>query len=145
MSEASIDDLLKELSDSALTLKDFVDDSEDLHQIQKLNKEPHQAKQNRIASSLHKIRKHANGLFSAIECGWGGKCHERHGAMLCLEPRFHEASHAQHVALRGGKTVVRFTILFSWQAQAAQEHIAWYETSILPLEEDGQYVPPDTL
>ena len=33
MNEASIDILLKELSDSALTLKDFVDDSEDLHKI----------------------------------------------------------------------------------------------------------------
>ena len=145
MREASIDDLLKELSDSELTLKVLVDDNEDLHQIQRLNKGPHQTKHNRIASSLHKVRKHANGLFSAIECGWGGQCHERHGAMLCLESRCQEASHPQHIAVGGGRNVVRFTILFSWQEQVAQEHLSWYETSILTLEEDSQYIPRDTL
>ena len=144
MKEACIDDLLKGLSDSALTLKDFVDDSEDLHQIQRSNKEPHQAKQNRVANSLHKVRKHANSLFSAIACGWGGQCHEKHGAMLCLESRCQEASHSQQIALRDGQTVVRFTILFSWQEQAVQENISWHETSILTLEEDGQHVPRDT-
>ena len=144
MREASIDDLFNQLSDSALTLKGFVDDNEDLHQIQRSNKEPHQAKQNRVANTLHKVRKHANGLFSAIACGWGGQCHERHGAMVCLESRCQGASHGEQIALRDGKTVVGFTILFSWQEQAVQEHIAWHETSILTLEEDSQQNPRDT-
>ena len=144
MKEKRIDDLLNDLSDTALTLRNFVDDNEDLHQIQRLNKEPHQAKQNRVANSLHKVRKHANGLFLAIACGWGGQCHERYGAMLCLESRCQETSHAQHIALRGGKAVVKFTILFSWQEQGIQEHVSWHDISILTFEEDSQQNSHDT-
>lgn len=87
MNKASIDNLPKELADSALTLKDFIDDNEDVHQVLRSNKEPQQAKQTRVANSLHKVRKHANALFRAIACGWGRQCHERHGAMLRLEHR----------------------------------------------------------
>ena len=54
MNEASIDNLLKQLSDSALTLRNFVDDNEDLHHIQRSNKEPQQARQTKVANSLHK-------------------------------------------------------------------------------------------
>ncbi|KAL9133434.1 MAG: hypothetical protein Q9175_005386 [Cornicularia normoerica] len=54
MNKASIDNLPKELADSALTLKDFVDDNEDVHQVLRSNKEPQQAKQTRVANSLHK-------------------------------------------------------------------------------------------
>lgn len=140
MNEASIDNLLKELSDSALTLKDFVDDSEDLHQIQKSNKEPQQARQIRVANSLHRVRKNANALFRAIACGWTRHCHERHGAMLCLEPRFQEEQQALQEASRRGNTAVRFTILFSWQKQAAQGSVSWHETLILTLDEDSPYL-----
>ena len=140
MNEASIDDLLKQLSDSALTLRDFVDDNEDLHQIQRSNKEPQQIKQHRIAKSLHKVRKHANALYRAIACGWSRQCHERHGAMLCLEHRCHRDHHAPQVSSGNDATAVRFTILFSWQEQATQERIAWHEISILTIDEDGSSV-----
>ena len=137
MNEASIDDLVKELKDSTLTLKGFVDDNEDLHLIQRLNKEPQQAKQTRVANSLHRVRKHANALFRAIACGWSRHCHERHRAMLLLEPRCQEEHQALQAASRGGKTAVRFTTLFSWQEQAAQENVSWHETLIVTLEEDN--------
>lgn len=139
MNEASIDILLKELSDSALTLKEFVDDNEDLHQIQKSN-EAQQAKQTRVANSLHKVRKHANALFRAIACGWSRQCHERHEAMLCLEPRCQEAYHAPQAAPRMGETVIGFTILFSWRKHVAQESVLWHETSVLMLDEDSPHV-----
>ncbi len=144
MNEAGIDDLLKELSDSTLTLRDFVDDNEDLHRIQKSNKEPQRAKQTRVANSLHTVRRHANALFRAIACGWSRQCHERHEAMLCLEPRCQEESRAQHAASGRGKMVVRFTILFSWQKQTAQENVSWYATSILTLDEESPCVPRNT-
>lgn len=128
MNEASLDDLLKGLSDSAVTIENFVDDNEDLHQIQRSNKELQQAKQTRVANSLHKVRKHANALFRAIACGWSRQCHERHRAMLRLEPRCQEAYHALQAPSGVGKTAVRFTILFSWQNQAAQESVSWHET-----------------
>lgn len=112
MNEASIDDLLKELSDSALTLRDFVDDNDDLHQIQRSNKEPQQAKQFKVASSLHQVRKHANALFRAIACGWSQEGHERHGAMLFLEHRCQEGCHALHAVSEGDKTAVGINILF---------------------------------
>lgn len=112
MNEASLDDLLKGLSDSALTVENFMDDNEDLHQIQRSNKELQQAKQTRVANSLHKVRKHANALFRAIACGWSRQCHERHRAMLRLEPRCQEAYHALQSPSGVGKTAVRFTILF---------------------------------
>ena len=137
MNGASIDDLLKQLSDSALTLKGFVDDNEDLHQIQRSNREPQQAKQNRVANSLHKVRKHANALFRAIACGWGRQCHERHEAMLCLEHRCQREHHAQRASAGGGGTVVRFKILFSWQKKASQESVSWHEISIVTLDEDS--------
>lgn len=124
MNEASIDDLLKELSDSALSLKDFVDENEDLHQIQRSNnKELQQAKQTKVANSLHKVRKHANAFFRAIACGWSRQCHERHGAMLCLEPRCQEQYHVLQAAPGGDKTAVRFTILFSWQSRPLRKKI----------------------
>ena len=140
MNEASIDELMKGLSDSALTLRDFVDDNEDLHQIQRSNKEPQQAKQTRVANSLHKVRLHANALFRAIACDWSRQCHERHGAMLCLEHRCREEYHALHAASEGGKRAVRFTILFSWQDQATQESVSWHETSVVTLDEDSTHV-----
>lgn len=140
MNEASIDELLKQLSDSALTLKSFVDDNEDLHQIQRSNTDPHQAKQTRVANSLHTVRKYANALFCAIACGWSRQCHERHGAMLCLEHRCREEHHSVQAASRGGKTVVRFTILFSWQKQAAQDSVSWHETSVLTSDEENPLV-----
>ena len=136
MNEASIDDLLKQLSDSALTLRDFVDDNEDLHQIQRSNKEPQQVKQHRVANSLHKVRKHANALYRAIACGWSRHCHERHGAMLCLEHRCRREHQPPQVPSGYEGTAVRFIILFSWQEQATQESIAWHETSILTIDED---------
>lgn len=112
MDEPSLDDLLKGLSDSALTIKNFVDDNEDLHHIQRSNKELQQAKQTRVANSLHKVRKHANALFRAIACSWSRQCHERHRATLRLEPRCQEAYHALQSPSGVGKTAVRFTILF---------------------------------
>ena len=140
MNEASIDELLGELSDSTLSLRDFVDDNEDLHQILISNKEPQQAKLTRAANSLHKVRKHADALFRAIACGWSQQCHERHGAMLCLEHRCQEKYHALQAASAGGKTAVSFTILFSWQNQASQGIVSWHETSILTLDEDSPHV-----
>lgn len=137
MNEASIDDLLKGLKDSTSILKDFVDDNEDLHQIQKSNKEPQQAKQTSAAKSLHIVRKHANALFRAIACGWSRECHEKHGAMLCLEPRCQQGYQAVQAASRVGKTPVRFTILFSWQKQAAEETVPWHETLVVTLGEDS--------
>ena len=141
MNEASIDILLQDLSDSALTLKGFVDDNEDLHQIQiqKSNK-AQEAKQTRVANSLQKVRKHANALFRAIACSWSRQCHERHEAMLCLEPRCPEVYHAPQAASRVGETVIGFTILFSWRKHAAQESVSWHETSILMLDEDNPRV-----
>ena len=139
MNEASVDDLLKQLSDSALTLKDFVDDKEDLHQIQRSNKEPRQAKQNRVANSLHMVRKHANALFRAIACGWSRQCHERHGALLCLEHRCQREYLVPQVSSRGSGTAVRFTILFSWQAQVTQESVFWHEISVLTPDEDDPH------
>ena len=136
MNEASIDDLLKQLSDSTLTLRDFVDDNEDLHQIQRSNKEPQQIKQHRVANSLHKVRRHANALYRAIACGWSRQCHERHGAMLCLEHRCHRKHHIPQGPTGYDETAVRFTILYSWQEQATQESVAWHETSILTIDED---------
>ena len=136
MNEASIDDLLKQLSDSALTLRDFVDENEDLHQIQISNKEPHQAKQKRVANTLHGVRKHANALFRAIACGWSRQCHERHEAMLCLEHRCQR----EHYAPQASSGGVRFSILFSWQKHATQESVSWHETSILTLDEDNPQV-----
>ena len=137
MNEASLDDLLKQLSDSTLTLKQLVDDNEDLHQIQRSNKEPPQAKQTKVANSLHKVRRHADALFRAIACAWSRQCHERHGAMLRLEHRCQSECHASQASSGAGIAAVRFTILFSWQKHATQESLSWHETSILTLDEDG--------
>lgn len=140
MNEDSIDDLLKQLSDSALTLKNFVEDNEDLHKVQRSNKEQQQAKQTRVANSLHKVRKHADALFRAIACGWSRQCHERHGAMLRLEHRCQRESYASQAAPGGAVAAVRFTVLFSWQKHATQESVSWHETSIMMLDEDGSQV-----
>lgn len=144
MNEASIDILLKELNDSALTLRDFVDDNEDLHQIQRSNKEGQQAKHIRVANSLQRVRKYANALFRAIACGWIRECHERHGTMLCLEPRCQEEHQALQAASRGYEKAVRSTILFSWEKQAARESVLWHETLILTLDENSPRLPRHT-
>ena len=140
MNEASIDDLLKQLSDSTLTLKGFVDDNEDLHEVQRSNKEPQQAKQTRVANSLHKVRKHANALFRAIACGWSRQCHERHGVMLRLEHRCQRECYAQQASPGGTVAAVRFIVLFSWQNHATHDSVSWHETSILTLDEDASQV-----
>ena len=140
MNEASIDDLLKQLSDSALTLRNFVDDNEDLHHIQRSNKEPQQARQTKVANSLHKVRRHANALFRAIACCWSHQCHERHGAMLRLEHRCQRGCYAPQASSGGGVIAVRFTILFSWQNHATQESVSWHETTIMTLDEDSSQV-----
>ena len=140
MNEASIDDLLKQLSDSALTLRNFVDDNEDLHHIQRSNKEPQHARQTKVANSLHKVRRHANALFHAIACGWSRQCHERHGAMLRLEHRCQKGCYAPQASSGGAVTAVRFTILFSWQHYATQESVSWHETTIMTLDEDSSQV-----
>ena len=137
MNEASIDDLLRQLSDSALTLRNFVDDNEELHHIQKSNNEPQQARQTKVANSLHKVRMHANALFRAIACGWSRQCHERHGAMLRLEHRCQKGCYTPQASSGRGLTAVRFIILFSWQNHAAQESVSWHETTILTLDEDS--------
>ncbi|KAF6238033.1 hypothetical protein HO173_003667 [Letharia columbiana] len=116
MDEPSLDDLLKGLSDSALTIKNFVDDNEDLHHIQRSNKELQQAKQTRVANSLHKVRKHANALFRAIACGWSRQCHERHRAMLRLEPRCQEAYHA--LQSPSGVVLMFFAIRRKWELRS---------------------------
>ena len=141
MNEASIDDLLKQLSDSALTLRNFVDDNEDLHHIQRSNKEPQQARQIKVANSLHKVRRHANALFRAIACGWSRQCHERHGAMLRLEHRCQRGCYVPQASSGGGVTAVRFTILFSWQDYVTQESVSWHETTIMTLDEDNSLAP----
>ena len=137
MNEASIDDLVKQLSDSALTLRNFVDDNEDLHHIQRSNKEPQQARQIKVANSLHKVRRHANALFRAIVCGWSHQCHERHGAMLRLEHRCERGCYVPQTSSGRSVTAVRFTILFSWQNYATQESVSWHETTIMTLDEDS--------
>ena len=140
MNDASIDDLLKQLSDSMLTLKTFVDDNEDLHHIQRSNKEPQQARQTKVANSLHKVRKHANALFRAIACGWSRHCHETHWAMLRLEHRCQGECYAPQVSSARGMTAVKFTILFSGQKHATQESVRWHETSVSTLDEDSSQV-----
>ena len=140
VNEASIDDLLKQLSDSALTLRNFVDDNEDLHHIHRSNQESQQARQTKAANSLNKVRRHANALFHAIACGWSHQCHEKHGAMLRLEHRCERGCYSPQASSSGGVTAVRFTLLFSWQNHATQESISWHETTIMPLDEDSSQV-----
>ena len=95
----------------------------------------------RVANSLHRVRKHADALFRAIACGWSRRCHERHGAMLCLQPRCQEEHQVLQAASRGGKRAVRFTVLYSWQKQVVQESVSYHETLILTLDEDSPYFP----
>ena len=135
MSEASLEELLRNLSDSALSLKDFIDDIEDLFQIQRSNKEPRGAKQKKIANSLHMIRKHANALFRAVLCGWSQGSHDRHDAMLCLEHRCQENRFTMKATPQGGVNGIIFTLLFSWQATS--NTISMYVTSVMTVEEDS--------
>ena len=137
MSEASLEELLRNLSDSALSLKDFIDDNEDLYQIQRANKELRGAKQKKITDSLYMIRKHANALFRAVLCGWNQGCHDRHDAMLCLEHRCQDNRYTMRTTPQGGVNGTMFTLLFSWQPQATSSTISMYETSVMTIEEDS--------
>lgn len=134
MSEASIDELLKNLSHSTMTLKDFIDDSEDRHQVQRSRKEPNERKQERTTNFLNAVRKHANALFRAIGCGWGQTCHERHNAMISLESR---CSHqVLKMSSQGSAKGTEFTLLFSWQQQATTEVNIWHETTVISVDVD---------
>ena len=113
MSEARIGELLRDMDDSVLTIKGFIDDNEDLHQIQRSHQEPREAKRKKITNSFYMIRKQANVLFRAILCGWGHDCHERHHAMLRLEDRCSDFEH-----LQGRLDTVKFRLFFSRQHMA---------------------------
>ena len=136
MSEARIGELLRDMDDSVLTIKGFIDDNEDLHQIQKSHQEPREAKRKKITNSFHVIRKQANVLFRAILCGWGHDCHERHHAMLRLEDRCQDYEHKCE-ELQGRLDTVSFRLLFSRQHTASPESSPWQESSIMTVEEDG--------
>lgn len=126
MSEDTIEELLKGLETSTSTLRHLIDDNEDLHQIQRANTEPEEAKHRRITESLDAVRRHANALFSAILCGWDGTCHEKHKVMLCLEHRCSQNQRASGLT----PTLVKFTLLFSWQEQTALKSMVWHETLV---------------
>lgn len=134
MSEASLDELLKNLSHSTMTLKDFIDESEERHQVQRSRKEPNEKKQERTANFLNAVRKHANALFRAIGCGWGKGCHQRHNAMMSL------GSRCGHQVLltpsQGSAKGTEFTLLFSWQRQATTEVDIWHETTVISVDVD---------
>lgn len=136
MSEARIGELLKEMDDSVLTIKGFIDDNEDLHQIQRSHQEPREAKRKKITNSFHVIRKQANVLFRAILCGWRHDCHERHHAMLRLEDRCQDYKDKRR-ELQGGLNTVSFRLFFSRHHMASPESSLWQETSIMTVEEDS--------
>lgn len=137
MSESSIDQLLKDLCDSTLTLREFVDDNEDLHQIQRSNEGPPGAKIKKVTSSLYAIRKHANALFRAITCGWSQNCHERHEVMLCLEHRCLNNRYTLRTTSKDGADGTVFILLFSSQYPSSSDSKLWHETSVITIEEDG--------
>ena len=136
MSEARIGELLRDMDDSVLTIKGFIDDNEDLHQIQRSHQEPREAKRKKITNSFHVIRKQANVLFRAILCGWGHDCHERHHAMIRLEDRCQDHKDKCR-ELQGGLDRVRFRLLFARQHMASPESSSWQESSIMTVEEDS--------
>ena len=136
MSEARIGELLRDMDDSVLTIKGFIDDNEDLHQIQRSHQEPREAKRKKITNSFHVIRKQANVLFRAILCGWGSDCHERHQAMLRLEDRCQDHEHKCR-ELQGGLNTVSFKLFFSRHHMASPESSLWQESSIITVEEDS--------
>lgn len=136
MSEASLEELLRNLSDSAMSLKDFIDDNEDLHQIQRSNEEPRGGKQKNITNSLHVIRKHSNALYRAVLCGWNQGCHDRHDAMPCLEHSCQDNRYTMRATPQGGVNDTMFTLLSSWQPQASSNTISIYEIWVMTIEED---------
>ncbi len=136
MSEARIEKLLRDMDDSVLTIKGFIDDNEDLHQIQRSQQEPREAKRKKITNSFHMIRKQANVLFRAILCGWGHDCHERHHAMIRLEDRCQDYER-KYRELQGGFDTVSFSLFFSKQHMATPESSSWQESSIVTVEEDS--------
>ena len=136
MNEARIGELLRDMDDSVSTIKGFIDDNEDLHQIQRSHKEPREAKRKKITNSFYMIRKQANVLFRAILCGWSHECHERHHAMLCLEDRCQDDEDKRKESPRGLGTV-KFRLFFSKQHMASPESSSWQESSIVTVEEDS--------
>lgn len=136
MSEARIGELLRDMEDSVLTIKGFIDDNEDLHQIQRSHQEPREAKRKKITNSFHMIRKQANILFRAILCCWGHDCHERHHAMLRLEDRCQDYEH-NHGELQGRFDTVKFRLLFPQQHMVTPESSSWQESLIVTIEEDS--------
>lgn len=117
-----------------MTLKDFIDDSEERHQVQRSREEPNEKKQERSTNFLNAVRKQANALFRAISCGWGQTCHERHSAMMCLESR---CSHQTFKTSHGSANGTKFTLLFSWQQPATAEVESWHEISVVSVDVDG--------
>ena len=135
MSEARIGELLRDMDDSILTIKGFIDDNEDLHQIQRSHLEPREAKSKKITNAFHMIRKQANVLFRAILYGWGHECHEKHHAMLRLEDRCQDYKDKCR-ELQEWDTV-SFRLFFSRHHMTSPESSLWQETSIMAVEEDS--------
>jgi hypothetical protein len=134
MNESDLDELLTNLSNSTLNLKDLVDDSDALHQIKQTGND---SRGKNYAKALYTIQRHANTLFRALTASWDLKCHPTHDTMLCLEDRCkgrHSASIARPAGF--GKGAVEFVLLFLWHPEQSDANTpSWHETSISIVED----------
>ena len=137
MSEARIGELLRDMDESVLTIKGFIDDNEDLHQIQRSYQEPRDAKRKMITDAFHMIRKQATSLSIAISWGWNHDCHEAHHAMLRLEDRCQDYEH-KCGELEGSLNTVNFKLFFPKKQMATPESSLWQESSVLIAKEDSR-------
>ena len=134
MDESDLDELLANLANSSLTLRDLVDDSDALHQIKQTGIN---SRGKNYAKALYTIQRHANALFRALAASWNLKCHSTHDTMVCLEDRCKGRQSASITKLAGpSRGAVEFVVLFLWQPEQSTATIPmWHETSISMVED----------
>ena len=128
MKEDDLEDLIKNLNESQLSLKSFVDDSESLHQLEATRSSA--GSDSEMAKTLYSVRPHAEDLFRTLGAKCKAHCHPCHDAVLLLESRCFIRKHRQNM----GNQAVQFRILFLTDASLPAS--SWHETVVAVRNKD---------